>query len=90
MNKYKLWSDSLTKESLTIFAEGLACDIFERGKFYNIWRNDKKTWWVLKKCAGTIRCVSYYSSKLLYDRVRIVSIDTDGFMSCSCGKVQMY
>ena len=27
---------------------------------------------------------------MLYDRVRIVSIDCEGFMSCSCGKVQMY
>ena len=25
-----------------------------------------------------------------YDRVRIVSIDCEGFMSCSCGYVQMY
>ena len=44
----------------------------------------------IKKCAGTIGCVSYDSSKLIYDRVRIVSIDTEGFMSCSCGKVHMY
>ena len=44
----------------------------------------------IEKCAGTIGWVSYDSSKLLYDRVRLVSIDTDGFMSCSCGKVQIY
>ena len=34
--------------------------------------------------------MSYESRQLIYDRVRIVSIDSDGFMSCSCGKVQMY
>ena len=44
----------------------------------------------IKKCAGTIGHVSYDSSRLIYDRVRIVSIDSDGFMSCSCVKVQMY
>ena len=37
-----------------------------------------------------MECASYDSSKLLYDRVRIVSIDCEGFMSCSCGYVQMY
>ena len=51
-------------------------------------------WWThmvsIKKCAGTIGCVSYDSSKLLYDRVSIVRIDTDGFMSCSYGKAQIY
>ena len=34
--------------------------------------------------------MSYDSSKSIYDRVRIVSIDTEGLMSCSCGKVQTY
>ena len=41
------------------------------------------------KSACTIRCVLYDSSKLLYDRVRIISINSEGFMSYSCGKVQM-
>ena len=90
MNKNKLWSDSSTKESLTTYAGGLACDNFERGKIYNIWMNDENSWRVLNKCSGTIGCVSYESRQLIYDRVRIVSIDSDGFMSCSCGKVQMY
>ena len=44
----------------------------------------------IKKCADTIGHVSYDSSRLIYDRIRIVSIDSDGFMSCSCVKVQMY
>ena len=35
-------------------------------------------------------CASYDSSKLLYDRVRIVSIDCEGFMSCICSTIQMY
>ena len=90
MNKYKLWSDSKTKNALTTYAEGLACDNFDNRKIYNVWRNDANSWWVLKKTAGTIAMVSYESSKILYDRVRIVNIDCDGFMSCSCGKVQMY
>ena len=87
MNKNQLWSDLHTKNSLTTYAESLACHNFDKRIFYNIWRNDVTTWWVLKKCAGTIGCLSYDSSKLIYDRVRIVSINTEGFMSCSCGKV---
>ena len=49
MNKYKLWSDSNTKNDLTTYAEGLACDNFDNRKIYNVWRNDANTWWVLKK-----------------------------------------
>lgn len=90
MNKNKLWSDSLTRDSLTTYAEGLACDNFERGKTYNIRRNDQYSWYVLKDCAGTSQFDSRESGTLLYDRVRHVVIDSDGFMSCSCGKVQMY
>ena len=90
MNKYKLWSDSQTKNALTTYAEGLACDNFDNRKIYNVWRNDANSWWVMKKTAGTSAMVSYESSEILYDRVRIVNIDCDGFMSCSCGKVQMY
>ena len=90
MNKIKLWSDSLTKDALTTYAEGLACDNFERGKTYHIRRNDEYSWWVLKDCAGTLPLDSTESGTLLYDRVRHVGIDCNGFMSCSCGKVQMY
>ena len=90
MNKNKLWSDSLTKNSRSTYAEGLACNNFDKRTLYNIWRNDENTWWVLKKVAGTMACASYDSCKILYDRVRIVCIDSEGFMSCSCGKVQMY
>ena len=49
MNKNKLWSDSLTKNSLSTYAEGLACNNFDKRTLYNIWRNDENTWWVLKK-----------------------------------------
>ena len=51
-------------------------------------------WWkhmvFIKKFTGAIGYASYDSSKLLYDRVSIVSIDSDEFMSCSCGKIKMY
>ena len=36
-----------------------------------------------------MECVSYDSSRLLYDRIRILSIDCKGFISCSCGKVHI-
>ena len=38
MNEYKLWSDALTKNSLTTYAEGLVYDNF-----------DANSWWVLNK-----------------------------------------
>ena len=50
MNKNKLWSDLLTKNNLTTYAEGLACNNFNKRMLYNIWRNDPSTLWALKKC----------------------------------------
>ena len=52
MNKKKLWSDSLTRDPLTTYAEGLACDNLKRGKTYHIRRIDQTSWYVLKDCAG--------------------------------------
>ena len=80
----------IDKKHPKTYAEGLACDNFDKQTLYNIWMHDQNTWWVLKKTAGTIECASYDSTKLLCDRVKIVTIDSEGFMSYSCGKVQMY
>ena len=44
MNKNKLWLDSLTKNSLKNYAEGLSCDNFYKRMLYNIFRNDENTW----------------------------------------------
>ena len=52
MNQNKLWSGSLTKNYLTTYAEGLVCENFDKQMLYNTWRNDPKTWWVLKKLQG--------------------------------------
>ena len=41
----------------------------------------------IKKTAGTIAFALYDSRKIIYDRVRIVSIDCKWFMSCGYGKV---
>ena len=89
MNRNKLWSDSLTKNYLTTYVEALACDNFDKRMLHNICRNDPNTWWVWKKCRNNGIGV-YDSSKLLYNRVRIVSIDSEGFMSYGCSKVHMY
>ena len=52
MNRNKLWSDSLTKNYLKTYVEGLAYDNFDKRMLYNIWRNDENTWWVLNKVQG--------------------------------------
>ena len=52
INTENLWSESLTKEVLTVYAEGIACDNFDKKTVYNVRRHDKYTWYVLKKVAG--------------------------------------
>ena len=77
---------------LTPYGEGLACAQFNKRINYNVHRNDKKLWWVSNKKAG---CPSEDDmndecSKVRFDRVCIVLIDVNGFMSCSCGHVQRF
>ena len=52
IKKENLLSDSLTKDVLTVYAEGLACNNFDRKKFCNGRRHDKDTWYILKKSVG--------------------------------------
>ena len=90
INKDNLWSNSLTRNQLTTYAEGLACKNFDQRTLYNVRRYNLKMWLVLKKEAGTKPPSLDESQKLYYDRVRTVCIDPEGYMSCSCGKVQQY
>ena len=49
-----LWSESLTKDNLTVYAEGLACNNFDKKKFYNSRRYEKDTLYAPQKSAGEI------------------------------------
>ena len=92
INNTTLQSSSLTKDVLTPYREGPAGDQFNKRIHYNVHRNDRYLWWVLNKKAS---CPSEDDmddecSKVRFDRVRIVFIDVDRYMSCSCGYVQRY
>ena len=52
IDKDNLWSDYLTKNILTTYAEGLACKNFGKIELYNVRRYASDTWWVLKDVAG--------------------------------------
>ena len=91
LNNTNLWSNSLTKDVLTPYGEGLACAQFDQRIYYNVHRNDQHLWWVLNKKAGCPFVDERHDEcKVRFDRVRIVSIDVNGFMSCSCGYVQRF
>ena len=36
INKDNFWSESLTKHVLTVYAEGLTCNSFDKREFYNV------------------------------------------------------
>ena len=90
MNTHSLWSNSNTKDILVPYAEGLACDNFDKKQFYNVHRTQPFTWLVLNKEAGTIAPEFDNPSKIKFDRVRNVIIDADQFMTCSCGYIQRF
>ena len=92
VNNTNLWSSSLTKDVLTPYGEGLACDQFDQRIYYNVHRNDQYLWWVLNKKAGCPSAdnMNDECSKVRFDRVRIVTIDVNEYMSCSCGHVQRF
>ena len=54
INKENLWSNSLTKNALTLYAEGLACKNFDQMRIYNVRRYSEDMWFVLKKEAGLL------------------------------------
>ena len=82
-----LWSNSRTKEILTEYAEGLACNNFDRRTLYHVRQICQFKWMVIYK-----KSISGFpekkSSALSFQRVRTVTIDTDGYMTCTCGYVQ--
>lgn len=89
INSSKTWTKSLTKEYLTDYAEGLACSNFDNRCFYTKRRISSLEWLV---CSSHI--FDEHDSKqnksnnfkhTSFQRVRSVTIDSDNYMSCSCG-----
>ena len=74
MNTHSLWSNSNTKDILVTYAEGLACDNFDKKQYYNVHRNSAFTWFVLNKAAGTMPLNTDNASKIKFDRFRTVLI----------------
>ena len=86
INKTVIWSDSNTKDYLTTYAEGLACNNFDKRVLYIARKQSNKIWYVMKK--DIKKDDDKKINILKFVRVRIVSIDNDNFLSCSCGYVQ--
>ena len=51
INIENLWSDSLTKHVLTVYAEGLAYINVDKNLIYNLMRHNNYTWYILEKLA---------------------------------------
>ena len=88
INTDNLWSDSLTKDVLTDYAEGLACNNFDTKTIYNTRRHKKYTWYVLKKAAGE-EGVQTSKNQQFFDQICMITIHDD-YMSCICDNVQRY
>ena len=52
INRENLWSESLTKDVLIIYAEGLARNKFDKRIYYTVRHYTKDTCYVLNKSAG--------------------------------------
>ena len=74
INAENLWSESLTKDVLIVYAEGLTCNNFDKKTNYNIRRHDKYTWYVLKKLAGEESELISKNQLFLIEYIRLTSI----------------
>jgi hypothetical protein len=90
IQRHKHWSKSLTRDTLMSYKEGLAVKNFDSCDKYVVLRKDEKLWKVVTKMA--IDDVTTDGKTLegekspitRYHRVRNVSIDSEGFMACTC------
>ena len=67
----------MTKDILTDYAEGIACNNFDIRHNYHVRRIATNTWFVLSKKTGNIQKLDNKQVKS-YDRVRKVLIDYEG------------
>ena len=85
-----LWSNSLSKNKLTVYTEGLACNNFDQRRISNTRRYIYDVCFFLKKEVYLLYHVLHWIQKTKYDRVRVVAIDSEGSMPGACGYVQHY
>ena len=88
VNSEVLWTSShQLNESLNEYALGLAVRVFNQSiKYYSV-RVGPNRWYVMFKGVGYLKDRDSTLPQL-YDRVRIVDVDMEGYMSCSCKYVQ--
>ena len=76
MNDTNLWSNSMTKDILTKYAEGIVCNNFDIRHNYYVRRIATNLWYVISKKIGKIHKLD--NKKVInYDRVRKVIIDNE-------------
>lgn len=85
MNTHTLLSTSITRDLLTLYAEGLTCDNFDKNKYSNVHWNIPCLWLVLNKQTDTISPQDENITPIRFDQVKIVQKEAEQFMLCSCG-----
>jgi len=91
IHRTKHWSASLTKDTLTRYQEGIAVQNFDCHDGYFVVQKSEACWLVIKKAATIADLVMHHNNDrnnlnavTRYHRLRRVTIDVDGFMSCTC------
>ena len=100
INETKHWTRSSTSNFLTRYMEGIFLKNFDIRKIYHKSYIGNNCWYVLHKGVlnkilstdneEDIHFPMKKDGEAKYNRVRVVSIDNDGFITCSCGYVQRY
>jgi hypothetical protein len=89
INTKKLWSISNTSSYLTKYAEGLMCDIYDRRALYTNVQISSHKWLVVHKNSldesrNNLWNTNHNHCEIKFTRLRQVSVDLEGFMTCSC------
>jgi hypothetical protein len=95
LRRNKLWTVSMTKDALTDYAEGVACANQDLWQNYCIVCADKNSYLVfdkelLKEGQQEANDKDWASPIPRFSRVRIVTIDSEKNMSCTCGQIHQY
>ena len=88
INSKKTWSQSLTSEYLTNYAEGIACSNFDRISEYIKKRIETRKWFVVHKnfvSTSNDIDINNVMKQTRFIRVRVVTLTHSNHLTCDCG-----
>jgi hypothetical protein len=88
MEREVCWSRASVKNDITKYSLGLFCKNFDKQKNYFTVRTGELEWMSLYE--GEFNKAESKMAAPSFKRVRVITVDREGFMNCTCGKTGEY